>query len=246
LNEIRIAQITDLHIPPISEHPFDTDPRSNLLSILEQVEDFEPHHIVLSGDLTFKDGDPESCEWIKNQLSPLDIPYTVIGGNHDSNDIIADVFECPELLKEGEIYMEETIHDLPVLFLDSAKGELSPTQKEWLNDSLQAGEGPAIVFVHHPPCHGGVPHMDQNYPLRDREAVLGILKHSNRPCHVFCGHYHVEKTLQIENVMVNITPSLFIQLSSDGPEFKIDHKIAGWRKISIKGNDVQSSVSYLA
>lgn len=246
MNEIRIAQITDLHIPPEGEHPFDTNPRENLLAVLDQLEDYDPHHVVLSGDLSFHDGDPDACRWIKKQIESLDVPYSVIGGNHDISKVIADVYDHNEALKGDELYFESNCHGQSILNLDSAKGQLSNAQKEWLNDSLQAGEGLALIFIHHPPCVGGVPHMDNNYPLQDRDEVLDILKHSNRECQVFCGHYHVEKTLTFDNVSIHITPSLFIQLSSSNHSFEIEHKIAGWRHITIKDDKLDTGVKYLS
>jgi Icc protein len=168
----------------------------------------------------------------------------LISGNHDDTQILAQIFGREADLKEGELYYEHFEQEQQIIFLDSAVGKLSNTQKSWLIDRLKQSNKPALIFIHHPPAHANLPHMDNNYPLQDRDEIRTIFINSGRLCHVFCGHYHIERIISAQNLNVFITPSCYIQISDQSEEFKIDHTVPAWRKIEIENEELRSSVVY--
>ena len=228
---MRIAQITDLHIGRAGENTFDIDVRANFRRILSKVCQVAPDYIVATGDLCYQDPDPLILQYVKDELDATGIPYFVISGNHDDSPMLATCFGLEEQLCDAELYYSRLVDGVPLLFLDSAVGRLSATQKQWLQNELQRHTTPVVVFIHHPPLAGGVPYMDNNHALQDRAEVAELLLQSAQPVHVFCGHYHIEQTVQRQHVQVHITPSGFFQIDPQYTDFAVEHHRVGFRDI---------------
>ena len=74
--------------------------------------------------------------------------------------------------------------------------------------------------MHHPPLHAGVPFMDNQHALKNREEVQSILFEHPFNVNIFTGHYHVEKMIRKKNIVVHITPSCFFQIAQESEEFQ--------------------------
>lgn len=242
---MRIIQITDLHVGLAEEATFDVDVRANFLGICQKIRELAPDYVVVSGDLCFDKADPEIYRWIKQHLDSLEITYDLISGNHDDPKILAKAFDCEHLLQNGTLYFQRQLEGLPYLFLDTTTGTVSEAQIKWLTDALQHQVGPVIVFMHHPPLLAGVPHMDRNYALKNRDEVLEVFLEYPDRIDIFCGHYHVDKTLSVGNVNIHITPSCFFQIDQHAEEFAVDHYRPALREININENLLSHSIAYL-
>jgi Icc protein len=176
-------------------------------------------------------------------MESLGIPFSAIPGNHDQSALLAEGLGLANRLKNGELYYDQSWGSWLVLFLDSARGFLSPGQKHWLSQQLYShGSHPVLVFIHHPPCLAGVPYMDSRYALQDRDEVLAILGDHAASVELFCGHYHVEKSLRIGRVGIHITPSTFFQIDMHQEAFSIDHYRIGFRQIWLQGERLLSTM----
>lgn len=243
---MRIIQITDLHINREREMTnFGIDVRSNFLQVIRKTADLAPDHLVLSGDLCYRDGDPEIYTWIRDHLDALEIPYDLISGNHDDPRLMAKVFRREHLLKNGELYFCRKMDQEMVLFLDTTTGAMSEGHLDWLRRQLHNLEGDMIIFMHHPPLLAGVPHMDRKYPLQNAGEVLRIFNEYPFRLNIFTGHYHVEKTIHWRNLSVHITPSCFFQIDMHRPDFQVDHFRIGLREIELLEGQIRHSVIYL-
>ncbi len=242
---MRIIHITDPHLGENGEDTFGVDVRANFLNVLEAASRLKPDHLVLTGDLCFRHGNANIYYWVKTQLDRLGIPYENISGNHDDPVQMAKSFERLGNLHMGELYFAKSLGGRPMLFLDTTTGEMSLLQREWLEDQLRHTQQEVILFMHHPPLQGGVPYMDANYPLHNREAVQAIFFQYPYPITVFCGHYHVEKTVQQNNVIMHITPSTFYQIDQFSEAFQVDHKRPGFRVIDLEEGHFRHTVRYL-
>ncbi len=242
---MKIAQITDLHIDLNGEFPFNIDVRKNFLDILEMVVKSSPDHLVVSGDLCVDKGLEKIYYWIKSHLDQLPFPYEIMSGNHDNSSVMAHVFEREHLLNDGEFYFAKRLGRTHCLFLDSAKGYHSENQLKWLKRQLKSNTEDLIVFIHHPPVKAGVPFMDNKYPLQDMEALQNIFFNYPHQITVFCGHYHVEKTIVLNNITVMITPSCFFQINQSSEAFAVDHHRIAMRSIEIGDGLLRSTVRYL-
>ena len=241
---MRIVQITDLHVGREGEDTFGVDVRANFLKVLNAVRQKQPHYLVLSGDLCYRDGDTKIYEWIYEQMELLDIPYDIISGNHDDPVMMATVFGRSHLLKEEELYFVKEFNGRPVLFLDTTKGVVSEQQQRWLRGRLQDFNEDALVFMHHPPLEAGVPFMDSRHALRNRSEVQAIFLAHPFNVNIFTGHYHVEKVIRKKNIVVHITPSCYFQIGQESEEFQVDHYRIGLREITWDNGVMMNSVHY--
>lgn len=242
---MRIVQITDLHIGLEGENTFDVDVRANFLKICQKVRNLAPDYLVVTGDLCFEDADPVIYQWIKQQLDSLEITYDLISGNHDDPVIMAQSFDREHLLADGELYFHRQLESLPYLYLDTTTGKVSEAQLKWLADTLKQHLEDLIIFMHHPPVLAGVPYMDHNYSLQNKEELLELLLDYPQRIDVFCGHYHVDKTVSTVNVNVHITPSCFFQIDQYSESFAVDHYRTALREIVISENQISHTVLFL-
>lgn len=241
---MKIIQITDLHIGTRGEKTANVDVRNNFLNILAEVKFSGADHLVVSGDLCYMDGKKSTYNWIKARLARLRIPYEVIAGNHDKSPMMKEVFELNHLGKDEELFYAKKMGKWTCLFLDSAMGKHSDNQLKWLKRQLYQADDDLIIFMHHPPVKVGVPFMDNNHALQDMEEVQQILFEFQHNVTIFCGHYHVEKTVRINNLLIQITPSCYYQIDQSSPEFKIDHRRIALREIHLNGKSIHTTVRY--
>jgi 3',5'-cyclic-AMP phosphodiesterase len=68
---MKFIQITDLHIDQSGECPFNIDVRKNFFDVLDAIITEEPDHLIITGDLCYRDGDKKIYKWIKTQLDAL-------------------------------------------------------------------------------------------------------------------------------------------------------------------------------
>jgi len=241
---MKIVQITDLHLDVKGEYPFKIDVRKNFTEILKEIREIQPDHLVVSGDLCYRTGDASIYKWIKNRLDLQEFPYSIIAGNHDDSVLMAQTFKLEHLLTDDELFFAKKIGTAVCLFLDSSKGFHSEHQLNWLKRQLKNAKGELILFMHHPPSKAGVPFMDNKHALKDIDVIQEILFSYPSNIHVFCGHYHTEKTLRLNNLMIQITPSCFYQLDQKSLDFKVDHHRIALRIIESKKNYFSSTVQY--
>lgn len=242
---MKIIQITDLHLDRKGSYPYDIDVRKNFTDILRAVRMEEPDHLVISGDLCFDKGEKSTYKWVKNRLDLQEFSYSIIAGNHDDTMIMSEVFELDHLRTEDEIFFAKKFGTTTCLFLDTAKGYCGKHQLNWLRRQLRNHKRPLILFMHHPPIKMGMPFMDKKHGFKDSKTLKPLLLSYSNNLYIFCGHYHVEKTVQLQNLTIQITPSCFYQLDQNSPTFKVDHHQIGMRVIEVKGRSISNYVKYL-
>ena len=244
-NFLRIALITDLHTGSPTDAPFNVDLRKNFLSVLRGLQSHDPDCLIIGGDLCLLDGDLEIYQWQKQHIDSLDLPYYLIAGNHDEPTLLAKVFDHLPRLTERELYYQILIGRFRFLFLDTSHGRLSGQQKEWLKENLAKSIEFRAIFMHHPPDVMHIPYMDSKYSLQDRDEVMHILKSADKQIEIFCGHYHVEKTVSLDQINVHITPSCYFQVDGDTDEFRIDHQNIAYRIIDFHQDRIEHEIHYL-
>ncbi len=241
---MKIIQLTDLHVGEAGELGFEVDVRANFLKILQAAKQLQPDRLVLTGDLCMNQGATIIYQWMKGHLDHSGIPYDVISGNHDDPRLLAEAFNKSANLHDTELYFYNNFNGIPCLYLDTTTAEISAQQLNWIKNCLQTIDREVIIFMHHPPMLANMPWMDQRYPFEMREAVQKVFFAHPYPIQVFCGHYHIEKTVQRRNLTMNITPSCYFQIDPHSEEFKIHHYNIALREIEIEGNTVRHSVYY--
>ena len=244
--KIRLAQITDMHIGPPDTIKFDAHPRAQFLATLKHACEQEPDYLIITGDLCVNHGDEEIYVWIKEHLDSVNIPYLLLPGNHDAPEMMARIFDIPDMLHGKEIYYKKIFGPYHVLFLDSSRGRFTERQWTWLREELLDSHAHLLIFVHHPPVFAGVPHMDQNYAFIEQEEFREAVSAHVHPVHFFTGHYHVAKTVHHANFTISITPSTLFQIDDGYEEFKLFHTHPGYRIIDLLDDRIFTRVKWLS
>ena len=243
---MRIAFITDPHIGADGEKPQGVDVRQNFLNALAFLPELKPTCLIIGGDICLDTGDRAVYEWAKQQLDELPYPYYTIAGNHDEPALMAEVFDLTHHLHGSELYYALPLEGHPTLFLDTAKGELSPAQWTWLGEYMAALRGNnLLIFMHHPPLLADALFMDTHYPFRQSDQFYNLVK--DLTCHVMvvCGHYHADKVVQRGNLMALLTPSTFLQIRQNTDTMTIDNYRVGVREINLTTHGTSTTVHYL-
>nr|MBS0037813.1 metallophosphoesterase [Saprospiraceae bacterium] len=241
-----VTQITDPHVAPEEERPFGVDTRARFLDSLELQKRENSSLLILTGDLCFRDGDKETYEWMKVHLDALNIPYRILAGNHDDSTVLASVFHYGHALHPtNELFYDEKISGFHLLYLDSGEGILSPLQWQWLGDKMK--EEPTlkkVIFMHHPPLACGVPYMDAKYPFEQSEQFEQFIAINSYSLTVFCGHYHIEKTILHPGISICITPSPFFTVDDRCDDFQEVTARPCYRRIVFGKEEIQTAVFY--
>ncbi|MBK6949492.1 MAG: hypothetical protein IPH16_16715 [Haliscomenobacter sp.] len=88
--------------------------------------------------------------------------------------------------------------------------------------------------------------MDQKYPFRQIPAFERLIQTYPHAYQVFCGHYHVEKTVSHRHGNVFITPSTFFQIAQHTDALAIDHSRPAFRVIDLQENgELLTTVVYI-
>lgn len=243
---MKIIQITDLHIGRVDEETMKVDVRSNFLKILTRIKEVNPDLLVISGDLCFDKPHASIYNWIKKHLDQSKIPFLAIPGNHDESILLANSLDLDGLLKKDEIYYLKEWDNWTCLFLDSAVGKMSDEQYAFIEKSLSEAKAHCLVFIHHPTAKMGVNFMDNKYPFQELEKIQKCFSTFNGNLNIFCGHFHVDKMTQFQNQNIFITPSCYVQIDPNEPDFKVDHYRIGYREIELLRDRLLTRVVYIS
>jgi Icc protein len=241
-----IAQISDLHIGPTNVKYRGIEPRQQFLKVLRVLSKKKLDLLVLSGDLAATEGEPEAYTWIKQVLATFPYPYLVMAGNHDHVIRMSRVFNLPATdVSQGMLYFSRTIQNNSLLFLDSSSYRVPKAQLEWLKMQLDEQTQPVLLFIHHPPLQCGCTFMDDYHSLQNTEDIWQILEQFSQIKHIFCGHYHTEKTITRNGKSIYLTPSTIFQIDTEEPNFAVEHTKPGWRMIEWNNAKMHTYVEYL-
>ncbi|ALG67514.1 metallophosphoesterase [Beggiatoa leptomitoformis] len=244
---LRIAQLTDLHIGTDKSLLQGVDVYQQVLSVLAVLEKKPLDLLVLSGDLALSHGEPEAYQWLADTLANFPIPYVVMAGNHDVVTTMNDYFAIQADIHDQQLYFSRVVNGHSLFFLDTSSYHLPQQQQAWLAATLARMDKSqqALLFMHHPPVLCGCSFMDNRYSLKNIPETWHILRQQAQIQHIFCGHYHTDKTLSYEGKQIYLTPSAMLQIDRDNPDFQIAHTRAGWREIEWDGEQVKTQVIFL-
>ena len=239
---MRIIQFTDVHVGMSDQDTRGINTRENFTKILDVIKEAQPDKLVLTGDVCFKEPREEVCYWVKEELEARGLTPFVITGNHDTSAMIAKCFDMP--LVGSEVYYEQQWGDTKCLFLDTGLAVMSEEQWSWFESKIDF-DGRLIIFAHHPPMYAAVPYMDVNHAFKQNDRFKSLISRRNRDVHLFCGHYHVSKSISNGNLHVHITPSTFFQIRDDMEDFGVASYDIAYREIQLDNGVLRHSVKWL-
>jgi len=196
---LTFVQITDLHIRQpgrLAYGKIDTSDylRTTIESVLALRQ--RPEAVVITGDLT-DFGRVEEYEYLRELLTPLDMPMYLLPGNHDDRDNLRRVFGDHAYLGDsGFVQYRASIGPLRLLSLDTSEpgrsdGVLCNERLAWLERQLAELEGqPVVVAMHHPPFRTLIGHMDDIGLTEGADELESLLRRHPNVERVLCGHLH--------------------------------------------------------
>ncbi len=230
---VHIAQISDLHIKPPGSLAYGrVDTAAALERCVTALNAFrpKPDFVVISGDLADTPA-VEEYQYLKRLLTPLELPFAGIPGNHDSRELMRAAFPSATwAFPSGPLNQRVEIAGLDLLLLDSSvpgkpHGELDAPTLQWLDAALASSpDKPALVFLHHPPFKTGIWHMDRQN-LFNAGEFAGIVRRHPRVQRIATGHVHRASLTMFAGVATTICPA---------PNHAVDLDLAELREPSFK------------
>ena len=240
-NAIRIAQVSDCHLPATPGQAYrGIDPRKNLAILLKKVKAFRPDLLLLTGDLS-EDGSRASYRDLKKHLTPLGVPLLALPGNHDEAGRLAEYFSGSPV---GAISVSGhgawRIVRLDTCVPGRPEGRISENALAELEVLLNRYENhPFVIALHHQPVEIGSPWIDK-YPLLDPQRLLRIIDgHANVKA-VLWGHVHQAYAAEMNGVAMLGGPSSAINAMPGTEKFMADGKGPAFRWLKL-GSDMAFS-----
>jgi len=175
----------------------------NLTKAIAAANRLRPAFVVVTGDLTHRQGDTAQIAEYRRIVGQLDPSIAVhnVPGNHDLGLPLSSASIAAYRRVFGPDYYEFDSHGTHGIVINSSlfkEPALAPAeaaaQEAWLRLKLDAARGKytrVIVFQHHPWFLANADEPDQYYnlPLARRREFLDLFVRSG-VTHIFAGHYH--------------------------------------------------------
>tara|TARA_Y100000746_G_C15411951_1_gene410716 strand:+ start:333 stop:1220 length:888 start_codon:yes stop_codon:yes gene_type:complete len=198
---IKIIVLTDPHICEENQTIIGLNPSLQLKKALKHIKKFhsDANRLVVTGDLTHA-GTKNQYSIFKNIIEGINIPITLLLGNHDNRENFRKVFSDYPLDSNGFVQSKEAIYKNKLIFLDTLAappykngqhfGEICKKRLEWIHHEMRLIKNEQIiVFMHHPPFKVGFPGMDE-IKLKDSDQFMNLVKAFPNISHLVCGHIH--------------------------------------------------------
>lgn len=243
-NVFKIGQISDIHIGEDESLVQGIDVRANFQKALKSKSMEDLDLLVLSGDLANENAEPGAYKYVSSVIKTLKVPCCIIPGNHDSVEVMKQYLDLEGKIHNGKCYYHYDIGDRSIFFLDSACGEVSSDQLEWLKEEAAKIKGEILLFVHHPPCFCNHRFMDLRYHMTNMLEVQKVLDGIPNLTHIFTGHYHHEFEGSVGRLQVHCAPACQMQIDPNCPYFNLKSSAPGWQVIKWGDNYVESQVYF--
>lgn len=227
MTHLKFIHLTDTHVIGGNDLLYGANPRDRLEKAVASInaEHGDATHVIVTGDLTHW-GDESAYTAFAQRIRQLQMPFTLMIGNHDSTPAFANAF--PEARRDANGHVQSTMQtgrEL-MLFLDTSLGDTHAggycaQRRDWLATQLDQSEGPILLFMHHPPFPVGIKGMDA-IMLREADLFWNTLApHKDRIRHLFFGHLHRTLFGNWRGISFSCLPGLNHQVALDlttGPE----------------------------
>lgn len=242
---IKIGQISDIHIGEDASLVQGIDVRANFMKALNSPSMQNLDLLVLSGDLANEDAEPGAYKYFADWLKTYKTPVCIIPGNHDRVDVMEKYLDLKGKVHNGKCYYRYDLKGRSLFFIDSACGEVSRDQLDWLEQEVPKVKGEVFLFMHHPPCFCNHRFMDMRYHLRNMIEVRETIEKFDNLHHVFCGHYHCEFEVSMgKGYDIHVAPSTQMQIDPNTPYFNLKSSAPGWMTISWGEDFVETEVHF--
>jgi Icc protein len=218
---VRLAQITDVHAGAAwgSRDPLDT--LADVIAAIHALPQ-PPDAVFVTGDLV-NDGADEQYAALAPVLGQLELPVSVLPGNHDDRAGLRRHFDVGGD-GDGDDPVQYVVWSDPlrVVVLDTTipgepGGDLDAARLEWLSQVLEADpEHLTLLAMHHPPFDCGVREMDRIGLAPGARAALGeLIADHPQVVGAMAGHHHRAIVSAVAGRPALAAPSTYGQLPLD-------------------------------
>lgn len=231
---LRIAHLTDLHLPAHSDETVAGRHADHALeSILSCALALNPDLLLLTGDLA--DGGEESAYLrLRQRLRSLKCPILAVPGNHDHPARMRQALGIHAWGVGRVVDLKGwRIMGLSSYWRGHAKGRLGIIQRRWLNQQLmQLPSRPTLLAIHHPPIATGSAWLDA-MGLDDAWALKRLLRRHPQVRAVLFGHGHQALDLHQGGCRFLGTPSTLRQFLPQSEHVAWSAEPGGWRWLTL-------------
>jgi 3',5'-cyclic AMP phosphodiesterase CpdA len=214
----RIAHVSDLHI---AADGVDVEPGVKAAqSFSELVQFLAPQCdlIVVSGDVSSRNGRRLDYEFAAAVRGACAVPMLFAAGNHDDPAVMHEVLPPLYGATQGPTQMDYRVdfQQQPIVVLDSSRsgsvgGSLSKEQVGWARGELVRSPG-ALLVLHHPPRQLSPSCVLDILLDEESSERLAALLTDAPPAAVLCGHLHTPIATSMSNVPLFVAPSSAYEL----------------------------------
>jgi len=214
MNDIVIAQLTDLHIAPESDPVFHIN-FARFEACLDRLSQMrrQPDLLLLTGDLT-EHGDDESLKFLLERVRRSGFTFRVALGNHDVTQNNAQAIRDKYSLPYDWTAAVDGDTVLRVLTADSCKmgkhgGAFDENDARRIDSLLKADpQTDTLLAIHHPPCKIGIDWMDPVGDMEWAKYIERIVKQNSQIIGIVSGHVHTSAHTTFANVRLCVTPAV--------------------------------------
>lgn len=203
MTPIKIAQITDLHLPADRQK---TVHGVNVYAVLEKMlEDIckqNPDLVLVTGDIA-DDGGVEAFETLNELLKPFP-DAMVIPGNHDLGEHYPKFFDdAPYQVREMDGWT--------LLGINTSEEVILPETMEACKGALEKNSR-VMMATHHPMVPVGTPFFDKELCLQNRDESWEFFKSFPSLKAAVFGHIHFLHHSWHDHILVAGTPAVSFEL----------------------------------
>lgn len=214
MNDIVIAQLTDLHIAPEKDPIFHRN-FTRFEACLNRISQMrrQPDLLLLTGDLT-EHGDNESLELLLEHMRQSGFAFRIALGNHDVKQTNAQSIRRKYSFPHDWVASISGKPSLRILTADSCKmgqhgGAFDDDDAQMISDLLNAEpEIDTLLAIHHPPRKIGIDWMDSDGDMEWAEHLKRIVKQNPQIIGIVCGHIHTSAHTLFANIRLCVTPAV--------------------------------------
>lgn len=229
---MRILQLTDLHLSSQNNSQYDKHFTAAINFIKHRKTELKIDFIVVTGDISHE-GQARSYQFFFDEIEKLDLPYSVMAGNHDHNDTLQACASGNNNLRNIESFSNCSwgLYSLDTVVNGEDSGFISDREILRLTSSLSAAKDQKIaLFMHHHPLSVGTPLVD-SCKLHNAEVLLALCQ--DYPIYfVGTGHAHTLSQQKLGHTLFSVAPALSAQWVNGTSEVK-NIMVSGFNIISL-------------
>ncbi len=229
---MRILQLTDSHLSSENSSQYDNHFTAAINFIQQRKAELKIDCIVVTGDISHE-GQVSSYRFFFDEMDRLDLPYSIMPGNHDNHETLQVCGSGRNNLRNIESFSNSawSLYSLDTVVRGEDYGAISDSEILRLSALLAAVKDQKIaLFMHHHPLSVGTPLVDSCKLLNPKD-LLKLCR--DYPIHfVGTGHARTLSQQRLGHTLISVAPAISSQWVNGTREVK-NIMVSGFNIISL-------------